>query len=69
MKKLKTSYKIENKFYSFIYCGKTFKGKDKILLDDQDNLLENVNFDNRGYHVVNLDKTLSHKTMKSSCTV
>ena len=64
MKKLKTSYKIENKFYSFIYYGKTFKGKNKVLLNDQDNLLENVNFDDKGYNVVNLDETLSHKTMK-----
>ena len=61
MKKLKTSYKIENKLYTFDCIAKTFKGKNEVLLDKDDNLLENVNFNDKGYKVVNFKKFLSHK--------
>tara|TARA_Y100000816_G_scaffold289871_1_gene277273 strand:+ start:1228 stop:2073 length:846 start_codon:yes stop_codon:yes gene_type:complete len=64
MKTLKTSYKIEKKNYSFFYKGKTFRGPKKTLIEDQDNLLENVKFDKKGYGVVNFDKTISHSKMK-----
>ena len=61
MKRLKTSYKIENKLYTFDCIAKTFKGKNEVLLDKDDNLLENVNFNDKGYKVVNFKKFLSHK--------
>ena len=61
MKRLKTSYKIENKLYTFDCIAKTFKGKNEVLLDKGDNLLENVSFDKKGYEVVNFKKFLSHK--------
>ena len=61
MKRLKTSYKIENKLYTFDCIAKTFKGKNEVLLDKGDNLLENVNFNDKGYKVVNFKKFLSHK--------
>ena len=44
MKKLKTFYKIGNKTYSFLYYGKIHKGKDEVLLDNQDNLLKKNKF-------------------------
>tara|TARA_B100000029_G_scaffold466165_1_gene501415 strand:+ start:170 stop:1015 length:846 start_codon:yes stop_codon:yes gene_type:complete len=64
MKKSKTSYRIGNKIYSFFYSGKTFKGKNEILLNNQDNLLENTDFNHKGYDVVNFDNSLSHKAMR-----
>jgi hypothetical protein len=64
MKKLRTSYKIENKIYSFIYHGKTFRGKNKVLLNEQDNLLENVKFNKKGFDVVDFDKSISHSKME-----
>ena len=66
MKKLKTSYKIGNKTYSFLYYGKIHKGKDEVLLDNQDNLLKKTSFNDVGYKVVNFDKSLSHKIIKNS---
>ena len=61
MKRLKTSYKIENKLYTFDCIAKTFKGKNEVLLDKGDNLLENVSFNDKGYKVVNFKEFLSHK--------
>ena len=61
MKKLKTFYKIGNKTYSFLYYGKIHKGKDEVLLDNQDNLLKKTSFNDVGYKVINFDKSLSHK--------
>ena len=51
----------ENKLYTFDCIAKTFKGKNEVLLDKGDNLLENVNFNDKGYKVVNFKKFLSHK--------
>ena len=65
MKKSKTSYKIENKIYSFAYYGKTFMGKNEVLLNNQDNLLENVNFNDKGFNVVNFGKSISHNSIKT----
>jgi hypothetical protein len=64
MKKLKASYKIENKLYTFASNTKTFKGKNEVLLDDDDNLLQNVSFNDKGYKVVNFNKYFSHKLIK-----
>ena len=52
MKRLKTSYKIEKKLYTFDCMVKTFRGKNEVLIDKDDNLLENVGFDKKGYKVV-----------------
>ncbi len=64
MKTLKTSYRIEKKNYSFFYKGKTFRGPNKALIEDQDNLLENVNFDKKGFGIVDFDRTISHLKMR-----
>lgn len=64
MKQQKTSFNIGSKNYSFKYSGKTFYGENKVLLDEQDNLLEKTPFDKNGYGVVNLNKYISFNNIK-----
>ena len=63
MKRLKTYYKIGNRTYSFNCFAKTFRGKNEVLLDKGDNLLENVDFKEKGYLVANFKKFFSHKSI------
>lgn len=65
MKQQKTSFKIGSKNYSFKYSGKTFYGENKVLLDEQDNLLEKTPFNRNGYGIVNLNKHISFNNIKS----
>lgn len=65
MKQQKTSFKIGSKNYTFKYSGKTFYGQNKVLLDEQDNLLEKTLFDKNGYGIVNLNKYINFKNIKS----
>ena len=65
MKQQKTSFKIGSKNYSFKYSGKTFYGENKVLLDEQDNLLEKTPFNRNGYGIVNLNKHIRFNNIKS----
>ena len=65
MKQQKTSFKIGIKNYTFKYSGKTFYGQNKVLLDEQDNLLEKTLFDKNGYGIVNFNKYINFKNIKS----
>ena len=65
MKQQKTSFKIRNKNDSFKYSGKAFYGENKVLLDEQDNLLEKTPLDKNGYGIVNLNKYISFNNLRS----
>lgn len=60
MKRLKTSYFIDNKKYTFPCNVNTFKGKNEVLINNGDNLLEKSGFNNKGYKIVNFKKYFSH---------
>lgn len=64
MKKFKTFYKIGNKKYSFDYSGKSFFGKNKILLTSKNNLLEKTKFNNNGYGIIKINKYIKYKNIK-----
>jgi hypothetical protein len=65
IKKFKTLYKIGNKTYSFKYSGKSFFGKNKILLKSQDNLLKKTKFDKNGYGIIKINKYIKYTHIKS----
>lgn len=65
MKKLKTFYKIGSKKYSFEYSGKSFFGKNKVLLKSHDNLLSKTRFNNNGYGVIKINKYIKYINIKS----
>ena len=60
MKRLKTSYYIDNKRYTFPCNVNTFKGKDEILINKDLNLLKNSKFNLKGFNIVNFKKYFSH---------
>lgn len=65
MKRLKTSYKIDNKRYIFPCNAQTFKGKNEVLIDHGNNLLVNTNFSKFGYKVVSFKNSFSHSSLKN----
>lgn len=65
MKRLKTSYKIDNKRYVFPCNAHTFKGKNEVLINKGVNLLDNTNFNKFGYKVVNFKNFFSHSSLKN----
>ena len=65
MKKLKTFYKIGSKKYSFEYSGRSFFGRDEVLLKSQDNLLKKTKFNKNGYGIIKINKYIKYNHIKT----
>lgn len=68
MKTFKTSYKINNKLYSFPCIAKTFRGQDEVLLNAGDNLLKNIKSNKSGFKIVKFKNYFSHIALKKFIT-
>lgn len=65
MKRLKTSYYIDNKKYTFPCKINSFRGKNEILINKDNNLLKKSSFNSKGYKIVNFKNYFSHNKLKN----
>jgi hypothetical protein len=68
MEKKNVQYVIENKVFDFQYDGETLVGEDKVLMEDDVNLLKNTAWDDEGYTIQDFLTDENVKKVKNGFT-